>query len=189
MHENNCFITLTYSDEHLPSDGKLRYLDFQLFMKRLRKQFGPDIGFFMCGEYGDQTKRPHYHACLFGIDFEDKTFVRENEHGDKIWNSQSLTDLWSLGHTELGSVTQKSAGYVARYVLKKKTLKMTRFKRCRQKMLSENGSSKNTGATFSSMHVVPLSYLMEVRAKSQGTMKNGSEKIPLKKHGYVTLNP
>lgn len=119
MHQDNIFITLTYSDENLPENGKLNYFDFQLFMKRLRKHSGKDIGFFMCGEYGEQTARPHYHACIFGTDFSDKIYQRENEHGDKIWNSETLTKIWGLGHTEIGSVTQKSAGYVARYVLKK----------------------------------------------------------------------
>lgn len=119
MHAQNAFITLTYAPEHLPSDNKLKYLDFQLFMKRLRKHYNQEISFFMCGEYGDETQRPHYHACLFGIDFEDKKKERQNDHGDTIWSSETLTQIWGLGHTELGSVTQKSAGYVARYVLKK----------------------------------------------------------------------
>lgn len=119
MHAQNCFITLTYADDKLPSDGKLRHLDFQLFMKRLRRHSKLELGFFMCGEYGEKTARPHYHACIFGFDFVDKVKVRQNDLGDDIWNSETLTKLWGFGHTELGSVTQKSAGYVARYVLKK----------------------------------------------------------------------
>ena len=119
MHRQNSFITLTYSDEHIPKDGKLNYFHFQLFMKRLRKVAGLDIGFFMCGEYGETTGRPHYHACVFGYDFPDKVKVRTNDNGDEIWSSESLTEIWGLGHTELGSVTRQSAGYVARYVLKK----------------------------------------------------------------------
>lgn len=119
MHPSNCFITLTYSPENLPSDGKLDYNHFQLFMKKLRKLTNNEIGFFMCGEYGESTQRPHYHACLFNYDFPDKTQTRENKHGDQIWTSELLTKTWGLGLTELGSVTQKSAGYVARYILKK----------------------------------------------------------------------
>jgi len=138
----------------------------------------------MCGEYGDQTHRPHYHACLFGLDFEDKVFVRENEHGDKVWNSQSLTDLWSHGHTEVGSITQRSAGYVARYVLKKKILKMTLFKRCRSKTQSANATLKSTGKIFSSMHVAPLSYLTALKAASQGITKNGSKRT-IQKNGNI----
>ena len=123
-HAENSFITLTYSDQHLPPDRKLHYLDFQLFMKRLRKLTNHEIGFFMCGEYGEETQRPHYHACIFGYDFPDKKYLRSNEHGDQIWTSKLLDETWGfndpvLKPNEVGSITQKSAGYVARYVLKK----------------------------------------------------------------------
>lgn len=38
LHDDNVFITLTYNSENLPPDGSLRKRDFQLFIKRLRKQ-------------------------------------------------------------------------------------------------------------------------------------------------------
>jgi len=104
----------------LPKDGKLNYYDFQLFMKRLRKHYKTEnVGFFMCGEYGETTQRPHYHACLFGMDFPDKILERETERGDQCYSSETLDQIWGKGHTEIGSVTQQSAGYVARYILKK----------------------------------------------------------------------
>lgn len=124
MHAQNAFITLTYSDENLPPAGKLRYSDFQLFMMRLRKRFGSGIGFFMCGEYGGQTLRPHYHACVFGWSPPDLVFWGKNDLGDDISTSKILDELWGLNDSsrvpnKIGSVTQKSAGYVARYVVKK----------------------------------------------------------------------
>ena len=68
MHEDNCFITLTYNAEHLPAPETLLLRDFQLFMKTLRNKNGAGIRFFHCGEYGDKLARPHYHALLFGHD-------------------------------------------------------------------------------------------------------------------------
>ena len=62
MHESNCFITLTYMDNPVSLD----YRDFQLFMKRLRSKSGKRVRFFMCGEYGENNSRPHFHAILFG---------------------------------------------------------------------------------------------------------------------------
>lgn len=126
MHPKNAFITLTYSNEHIPPDGLLNYEDFQLFMKRLRKHTNEEIGFFMCGEYGETTQRPHYHACIFGYDFPDKEPFGENEHGDQIWTSKLLDKLWGKNDPEtqpnkIGAVTQKSAGYTARYILKKQS--------------------------------------------------------------------
>ena len=72
MHEDNCFITLTFDDDHL-GDGSLKVSDFQNFMKRLRQAIAPKkVRFFHCGEYGAKLSRPHHHACLFGFDFPDK---------------------------------------------------------------------------------------------------------------------
>ena len=73
LYDNNCFITLTYDSDHVPSDGSLRVEDFQNFMKRLRKSVAPRrVRFFHCGEYGERGDRPHYHAILFNLDFDDR---------------------------------------------------------------------------------------------------------------------
>jgi len=124
-HENNVFITLTYSNENLPltPDGlpTLKHDDFQNFMKRLRKKRAYErMGFFMAGEYGDQLQRPHYHAILFGIDFKDKKQV-QLRNDIPVYHSQELEETWGLGHHEIGSVNYQSAAYVGRYVVKKLT--------------------------------------------------------------------
>ena len=80
MHDRNCFVTLTYNNDNVPADRSLNYRDFQLFMKRLRFHFrGVPIRFYMCGEYGEDFGRPHFHACLFGLDFPDKTRISGGE--------------------------------------------------------------------------------------------------------------
>lgn len=122
MHEKNCFLTLTYSDQTLPSDGSLRPQDFQLFMKRLRRGSSAPLRFFHCGEYGETTARPHYHAIIFGEDFSsDRTHFRKTQRGDTLYNSQRLSETWGLGHAVIGDLTFESAAYVARYCLKKVT--------------------------------------------------------------------
>lgn len=121
LYEDNCFITLTYNNETLPPDQGLQLRDFQLFMKKLRKLISPKtIRFFHCGEYGDTTNRPHYHACLFNHDFEDKTLFKV-QNGNPLYSSSTLTDLWGNGHALIGAVTFQSAAYVARYIMKKIT--------------------------------------------------------------------
>lgn len=121
LHEHNQFVTLTYRDEALPHDGSLRYRDFQLFMKRLRRRFrGSRIRFFMCGEYGEQLHRPHYHACLFGLQLTDKE-VWSVRQGVTLYRSPTLDALWEHGFVTVGDVTFESANYVARYVVKKVT--------------------------------------------------------------------
>lgn len=118
MHDYNSFLTLTYNDENLPVNGSLDYRHFQLFMKRLRIKIGP-VRFFMCGEYGDQTQRPHYHALIFGYDFPDKKPWRKAANDHMLYRSQELESLWKYGNAEIGTVTLQSAGYCARYCIKK----------------------------------------------------------------------
>lgn len=120
MHERNSFITLTYDDSHLKSP-KLIYEDWQLFMKKLRKTQDAPIGCLVTGEYGDKTKRPHWHALLFNYEPRDGTPIRTTDLGHKVYSSQNLTDLWGKGLTEYGSITLQSASYCARYALKKLT--------------------------------------------------------------------
>lgn len=119
LHEDNCFLTLTYSDEHLPSDGSLNVAHFQTFMKRLRKKVGK-VRYFHCGEYGEKENRPHYHALLFGVDFADK-YLWQESNDNLLYRSETLEGLWKMGHSTIGAVTMQSAAYCARYALKKIT--------------------------------------------------------------------
>lgn len=120
LHKENAFITLTYSDEYCP--GQLEYQDYQKFMRRLRKRFPEKANrFFMCGEYGPQLQRPHYHACLFGTDFPDKTIWQKTSSGSDLYRSKILEELWPWGHSSVGELTYASAAYTARYCMKKTT--------------------------------------------------------------------
>jgi hypothetical protein len=122
--------------------------DFQLFMKRLRKRLWQDHlrrytllyrisgifsksltrwlanklfnspRYFSCGEYGDKFGRPHYHACLFGVDFPDKVLWKE-VNGFPLYTSKILSSLWPFGFSSIGAVSFESAAYVARYIMKK----------------------------------------------------------------------
>uniref|UniRef100_UPI00404773E8 rolling circle replication-associated protein n=1 Tax=Mariniflexile sp. TaxID=1979402 RepID=UPI00404773E8 len=122
LHPANCFITLTYSADTLPENQSLNYRDFQLFFKRLRKHYtGRTLRFYMCGEYGEQFDRPHFHACIFNLDFPDKVFLALTKNGDTLYRSPTLEKLWPHGHSSLGNLTFKSAAYVARYIFKKIT--------------------------------------------------------------------
>ena len=119
LHIFNSFITLTYDPSHLPLDGSLDVEHFQKFMKRLRKKLHPlKIRFFHCGEYGDQTRRPHYHALIFGYGFPDRKLFKKSKAGD-LYTSELLTKVWGLGHASVGDLTYESAAYVSRYILKK----------------------------------------------------------------------
>lgn len=140
LYEQNCFITLTYAPEHLPENASLVKKDYQNFMKRLRRKLGK-VRYYMCGEYGEQCGkcgnnkgwhednphqctwlprigRPHFHACLFGHDFQDKELIG-TPNGIPLYKSEILKNIWQKGHVAVGSVTFESAAYIARYVTKK----------------------------------------------------------------------
>lgn len=119
LHQDNCFLTLTYDPQHLPGDLSLDKRHFQLFMKRFRKRCGK-VRFFHCGEYGESSGRPHYHAIFFGFDFPDKEVYTER-NGVRLYSSALLDELWGLGVCRIGAVSFESCAYVARYVMKKVT--------------------------------------------------------------------
>lgn len=124
LHEQSSFLTLTFSDENVPPLGSLRKRDVQLFNKRLRKARGP-FRFYAVGEYGEENNRPHYHILCFGHDFShDRYLWDRSPAGDLLYRSPQLEKLWPFGHALIGAVTQQSANYCARYVMKKITGKM-----------------------------------------------------------------
>lgn len=97
--------------------------DVQLFFKRLRKAFkGKRIRYFLSGEYGPKTNRPHYHAIIFGLslsDFEDSRILKYNDLGQPLYKSKRFASIWGNGHCSLSSVNWNTCSYVARYTMKK----------------------------------------------------------------------
>jgi len=120
LHDESCFVTLTYRTEDLPPGLSLRYSDFQVFMRALRASVRPrKVRFFCGGEYGEKDSRPHFHVLLFGYRPDDLVRVGSGSLGDALFDSASLARLWGKGFVSVGRVSYKSAGYVARYVMKK----------------------------------------------------------------------
>lgn len=134
MHEAslfnaNAFVTLTYDDQHLPPGGSLVYDDFRLFLRRYRRSrwyfdehgnlVKPDSRYFVCGEYGAEKDRPHFHAILFDCSFPDMQPVRRLASETRLYRSNSLEKLWPQGLSSIGMVTYESAAYVAQYCVKK----------------------------------------------------------------------
>lgn len=155
LHEDNCFVTLTYNDDNLPAAGSLSKRDFQLFIKRLRKRFpGADIRYFCGGEYGDQLGRPHFHACLFGIDFPDRRLFRRGRTQDlDLYTSELLDSIWQLGFATVGNLSFESAAYTARYCMKKMTGAASN--RWYERVISETGEVVSLQPEFALMSLRP----------------------------------
>ena len=135
--KDNYFITLTYDDEHLPPHGSLDPNDTDRFIHSIRdyfrhRGFKGKIRYFYCGEYGDQTFRPHYHLVLFNCPLDDLTYefkqmedgrlkkhLRPNNNGDLMY-SELIHKCWDYkGEISVGRFSYDTAAYVAQYCTKK----------------------------------------------------------------------
>lgn len=133
-HEKSYFITLTYDDEHLPLNQYVDYdtgvtgtiatlqkRDWQLFMKRLRKEYRycNKLRFFAAGEYGDHTYRPHYHAIIFGLILDDLELLSVSKHNFPLYKSEFLNSVWQNGNCVVAHASWDTCAYTARYIMKK----------------------------------------------------------------------
>lgn len=174
MHAVSSFVTLTYGGEVHPS---LNYSDFQHFMYRVRRYLGA-TRFFMCGEYGELNKRPHFHALLFGRTFDRWFLVKDN-----VYASRTLAKLWPHGHSSFGEVSYASAAYVASYASKKVSSRVVddRYKRvdlCTGEIIS-------VAPEFGHMSLKPgigatwfEKYWREVASVRDGVVQKGGRVMP-----------
>lgn len=198
-HRYNCWLTLTYNDENLPSrydtglihpvtrrkiySGTLHKLHVQKFLRQLRKtlcrerwlsnrlawefdtetpehsehigpsarllHLRPSLRYYYAGEYGEKYNRPHYHLCLFGIDFTDKKLDKQTPQNFNLYTSKTIEHLWPHGQHRLGELTWETAAYTARYVMKKITGE--KQKKHYEKICAETGEIITLAPEFNDM--------------------------------------
>lgn len=112
-------VTLTYDTKHVPiTDAlymSLKKEDVQKFFKRMRKAVSKDhpetvIKYYLCGEYGTDTNRPHYHAIIYNL--PDWTYVE---------------NAWQLGHVHYDlEISTAAMAYTTKYMDKPKRIPMHR---------------------------------------------------------------
>ena len=128
----------------------MKALRYHFSKETKTKRIYPKIKYFHCGEYGETCKtcntsyimhkqsksgkkytgcnnfikglgRPHYHAILFGVTFDDLEEYKKTKSGELIYKSETLNKIWGKGFCSVGQVTFESCAYVARYIMKKIT--------------------------------------------------------------------
>lgn len=130
------FVTLTYDDRHISiidTDTEpvyvLNYKDIHQLWNYLRIAKGwhadDDFRFFLCGEYGSQRHRPHYHLLMF---VRDEQFIKDlSDYWYKTFCPEAL-NLVSSQRYDFGCIgvyvkkidisSYTSADKVSRYISK-----------------------------------------------------------------------
>ncbi|QCS36255.1 replication initiator protein [Capybara microvirus Cap1_SP_188] len=134
MYHSSCFfLTLTYDDAHLPEQHlqkngdispihSLNKKHFQDFMKRLRWKFRDvEIRYYACGEYGEKSMRPHYHAIIFGLPLDrlGDAIYSGCSSGFKVFAYTELSKLWVFGNHIVAEANWQTMAYTSRYITKK----------------------------------------------------------------------
>lgn len=102
----------------------LYYRDIQLFLKRIRKHifkyYGEKIRFYVIGEYGTKSLRPHWHCLLFfnssklSQAFEDCENVGTTAR--KCYCPRFLRPFWEFGILDSKRTNGECYNYVSSYV-------------------------------------------------------------------------
>lgn len=114
------FITLTYDTIKVPITPSgymsLNKKHIQDFFKRLRRQIeyagyplDIPVKYYIVGEYGGKTNRPHYHALIYNVP-----------------DTKFLETAWDMGAIHYGDVTGASIGYTLKYISKPGRIPMHR---------------------------------------------------------------
>lgn len=114
------FITLTYQEAPKSLNGldTLCKDDCQDFMKRLRQGTENRIKYYLCGEYGTETERPHYHILLLNI---PKLWTLDSKYIQEAWSIRDKNyKLQPIGHVHIGDANIKTIHYTLKYMMKGK---------------------------------------------------------------------
>lgn len=176
MHGDSLWVTLTYSDECLPDPPNVSKKEIQNFLKRLRKKT-KTFRYFIVGEYGEKTWRPHYHCCFFGLSTIYAQVIFES------WGKCEGSGF------RIGQITAESARYTAGYTTSKVT-KRHAWKKYGLKPEFMLSSRKNGGIGYPAIVQIATAWRKSkwrdqriIRELQQGTISR-----PLGRYLTVKLN-
>lgn len=103
------FITMTYDDDNVPrtveSDLTLKKKETTQWVQNYLKN-EQAFRYYLVGEYGDETKRPHYHMAVFP---------------DEEMDLERFRKVWRRGFVSAYPMDPIRAAYLAKYTTKKLT--------------------------------------------------------------------
>lgn len=180
MHEDNSFVTLTYSEQHKPADGSVEPLEIKKWMYRLREAIAPvRIRFFLVAEYGERSLRPHYHLSVFGA--SALMPVRKKLFQDWVHST------WSRGHVLVADFTPATAAYVSGYVVKELVDRMTPALAELRPVFTRQSLRPGLGATFMNSVAEQLATLKLNSFSIPREVRIGSKTVPLDRYCLARL--
>lgn len=175
QHEESCFVTLTYSEERYPRDGKVRKVVLQQFLKRLRFYVEPrKLRYYGVGEYGGTTGRAHYHVLVFGLGGQDHENPRKNFQCACV-----ICKAWPNGGVYVGDVEEKSAAYCLGYLTRESKAEFALMSRrpgigaCGADAIGEVSTSREGSKFISATADVPGIVRRERKMRSIGRYLRG----------------
>lgn len=118
------FVTLTYDEWHLPlmANGQpfLQKSDIDGFLDRLarpgkrRDKVKRPFKFFLCGEYGTEGQRPHWHMILMANWLDDLV-----PYEFQAYHSQVIQEAWPYGLHQVKVCEPNMIAYTVGYCEKK----------------------------------------------------------------------
>lgn len=162
VYKETMIVTLTYDDEHLESNSLCK-TDYRKFLKRLRKHVSPKrIKYFVAGEYGSKTMRPHFHMALFGLTVNFVGLcMRKKLNSLNLYPTEvkQFTKIWGKGDVHFAESNINYLSYIASHMAKGITDKRVfEEKGLTPEFLS---SSKGLGWRFLELTVVPWMFTKE----------------------------
>lgn len=203
LYAKNAFVTLTLRDVSLPDNRSVNPDHHRLFINNLRTQWydltGDRIRYYMCGEYGDKTFRPHYHYALFNFPTclgPGPTYVSKKYFPCRCRVCEFVSKIWGRGHVFIGNLEADSAAYVAGYVTKKLTKPDDPRLVCSDGSILHPEFSRKSTVPGLGFDAVPAIYQMYVRCKLPDlpcSLKHSGKSLPLgrfmmeKLYAYASL--
>lgn len=181
LHPYNSFWTLTYAPENEPVGGELNPKHLQDFLKRFRRNLAPmRVRFYACGEYGDETQRPHYHIAMFN--YPGCVYGRSRyrtRRGNCCVNCDRVRDTWSLGLVDGGPLDPEGMQYVAGYVMKKMTSPDDQRLEGRHPEFARRSMALGLGALDNVVDVIRSLDLDLTQADVPSALRHGNKILPL----------
>lgn len=181
LHPYNSFWTLTYAPENEPFNRELEPKHLQDYLKRFRRSIAPvRVRFYACGEYGEETRRPHYHIAMFN--YPGCVYGRSRYRtrgGNCCENCDRVRDTWGLGLVDGGPLDPEGMQYVAGYVMKKMTADDDPRLEGRHPEFSRKSIGLGAGALENVADVIRNLDLDLTQADVPSALRHGHKLLPL----------